>query len=69
VIRARLYQLPKLAPRVFDGQAYYDRHIRPFVERFGERNGPVEVTPIPPSRLVQSPDAVEVRAPPVPRAA
>ena len=58
MMRARLYPLArrgmtlgaKPAPRCYDGQAYYDRHIRPFVERFGERNGPVQLTPIPPRR-------------------
>jgi hypothetical protein len=37
--------------RVFDGQLYYDRHLRPFVETHGERNGPVDTTRIwPPAR-------------------
>jgi hypothetical protein len=31
-----------------DGQAYYDRHIRPFVDRHGERNGP-----LPPLRYLE----------------
>jgi hypothetical protein len=52
-MRARVYPLPEPAPRVFDGQAYYDRHIKPFVECFGERNGPVELTPIPPRRVAE----------------
>jgi len=68
-MRARLYPLPKPAPRIFDGQAYYDRHIKPFVERFGERNGPIEVTPIPPSRLERDLNELPVCAPPMPRAA
>lgn len=27
----------------FDGQAFYDRHLKPFVEKHGERNGPIVV--------------------------
>jgi hypothetical protein len=52
-MRARVYPLPKPAPGVFDGQAYYDRHIPPFVDRFGERSGPVDLTPIPPRRVAE----------------
>lgn len=37
-------------PRTFDGQAYYDRHIKPFVEEHGEHNGPVKLVIWPPAR-------------------